>query len=68
MSRIAQSRTNIIFRLSHHGLLLVLVIWVPPDAHDHLVDGAVVHLGPPEVDPGLGLGGEALHNLSGEVG
>ena len=45
----------------------VLVVGVPADAHDHLVDGAAVDLGPPEVDARLHPVGEGVHDVLGEV-
>ena len=51
-----------------HGLLLVLVIRVPANAHHHLVHGTVVHLGPAVINTGADIGRKALDNLLRKIG
>lgn len=51
-----------------HGFLSVLVVGVPADAHDHLVDISIAHTGPAVVDPGADVCRQVLHHRVGEIG
>lgn len=54
--------------MSFHGLLGILVVGVPPDAHHHLMHVPTANTGPTTVDAGGQLSGKVVHHLFGEVG
>lgn len=52
---------------TYHGLLYILVVWVPAYAHHHLMDISTSNAGPAIINAGGEIGRKAVYDLFREV-
>lgn len=55
-------------RETHHGLLNVLEVRIPSNAHYHLVYWTIIQFGPAIIHSSVDLFGQAIHYFIGEIG
>lgn len=56
------------FPCTDHGLLGIFIVWVPANAHHHLVDIPVTDTGPAVVDSCADICWKIVHHRVGKVG